>query len=226
MGVNVVVMGPPGAGKGTQADRFAREHGLPTIATGNILREAIRSGTPVGRRARAMMDQGLLVDDATIVEIVKDRLAQPDAARGFLLDGFPRTVRQAEELDRILPESGSGALIVVEIDVPAAELLRRLLARRVCVNCGTNADPGDGPDDRCRRCGGALGQRSDDSEEVVLKRLAVYERETRPLVDFYQSRPTFRVVNGAQPAEQVARDLAAAIEASARTIGAHVGQTA
>src|SRR5438552_2071444 len=130
-------MGPPGAGKGTQTDRFARERGLPKIATGDILREAIKAETPLGRLAKAMMDQGRLVDDATMIGIVRERLQQPDVRSGFLLDGFPRTVAQAEELDRILVECCSGALLVIEIDVPKAELARRLSTRKICGTCGT-----------------------------------------------------------------------------------------
>lgn len=212
MGLNVVVMGPPGAGKGTQADRFAQERGLPKISTGDILREAIKAGTPLGLRARAMMDAGTLVDDATVIGIVRERLQQSDVAQGFLLDGFPRTVAQARELDQILTDCGHDQLIVVDIDVPEQELVRRLGSRRICRNCGTNADPFDGADRRCARCGGELVQRTDDSEDIVRNRLTVYERDTKPLVEYYRSRPGFRTVNGAQPLERVATDLAAAID--------------
>lgn len=223
MGLNVVVMGPPGAGKGTQTDRFARERSLPKIATGDILREAIKAQTPLGRRAKAMMDEGRLVDDATMIGIVRERLLQPDAQRGFLLDGFPRTVPQAEELDRLVAECCGGELIVVDIQVPEHELVRRLANRRICRSCGANADPFDSAGDRCRRCGGELIQRADDGEEIVRKRLSVYEQQTRPLVEYYRHRPTFRALDGAQAPERVFADLAAAIDGAAtvqRTGGA------
>jgi adenylate kinase len=211
MRLNVVVMGPPGAGKGTQGDRFALEHGLPKISTGDILRDAIKEEASLGRLAKLMMDQGKLVDDATMVAIVRERLTRPDVQYGFVLDGFPRTVVQAEALDEILRENCQGPLIIVDMQVPKDELSRRLRTRRICQQCGANADPFDGSD-RCKRCGGPLVQRIDDSEEVVRKRLDVYERNTKPILDFYRSRPTFRSVNGAQAPDRVAADLLAAVD--------------
>ena len=216
MALNVIMMGPPGAGKGTQAERFARERGLIKISTGDILREAVQSHTQLGLKAKAIIDAGKLVDDATMIGIVRERLLRPDAMRGFVLDGFPRTVTQAEELDAIMAERGSGPLIVVEVVVPQAELVKRLSTRRICASCGFNADPFDGgAGNRCKRCGGEFVQRTDDSEAVVLKRLGIYDRDTRPLVEYYKSRPTFRVVYGAQPPEKVAKDLDEAIDAAA-----------
>jgi adenylate kinase len=205
MGLNVIMMGAPGAGKGTQADRFARERGLPKIATGDMLREAIREGHPVALAAKAGMDRGELVDDDTIIAIVKDRLQQPDAQRGFVLDGFPRTVAQALALDEIMSQRNNGPLIVIDVMVPPEELVRRLAMRRICVDCGTNADPE--ATDRCLKCGGQLEQRADDNQDVVRERLNVYTRETKPVLEFYRERPTFRVVNGAQAAERVAQEL-------------------
>ena len=223
MGLNVIVLGPPGAGKGTQAERLARERSLPQISTGDMLRSAIKAGTPLGLRAKAMMDEGRLVDDATVIGIVRERLQEPDAKRGFLLDGFPRTVAQARELDKILTEFSTGPLIVVNVEVPEQELVRRLGSRRICKACGTNADPSDPPDSRCKRCGGELVQRSDDNEAVVRQRLAVYQRDTRPLVEYYGDRPTFRSVNGAQEPDRVAAELAAAIDGIAVQAWARVG---
>lgn len=214
MGLNVVVMGPPGVGKGTQTARFARERNLPTIATGDILREAIKDETPLGRLAKTMMDAGKLVDDATMVGIVRERLSRPDVQRGFLLDGFPRTVAQAQALDDILRECCHGSLIVVVMRAPQEELLRRLSVRRICGTCGANADPFESGD-RCKRCGGELVQRTDDNVDVVRKRLQVYEHDTQPLVAFYRDRPTFRTVDGAQPPDRVAGELAAAIDSAA-----------
>ena len=205
MGLNVIMMGAPGAGKGTQAGRFARERGLPKISTGDMLREAIRAGHPVALEAKARMDRGELVDDDTIIAIVKDRLQQPDAQPGFVLDGFPRTVAQAEALDEIMKQRNNGPLIVVDVMVPPEELVRRLGMRRICVACGTNADPAAA--DRCLKCGGRLEQRADDNQDVVRERLNVYTRATKPVLEFYRARPTFRVVNGAQPAERVSQEL-------------------
>jgi adenylate kinase len=221
MALNVIMMGPPGAGKGTQAERFARERHLLKVSTGDILREAIKAETAQGRAARATMEQGKLVDDATMIGIVRERLMQPDAMQGFVLDGFPRTVAQARALDRIMTERDGGPLIVVDIVVPERDLVRRLAYRRICSSCGANADPFDPTEsaDRCKRCGGEFVQRTDDGEDVVLRRLKVYERDTRPLVDYYKDRPTFRIVNGAQAPERVAEELAAVIDSAAAARG-------
>jgi adenylate kinase len=209
--LNLIMLGPPGAGKGTQADRVAAAHGIPKISTGDMLREAVKAQTPVGLRAKAIMDRGELVSDEVIVGIVRDRLARPDVAKGFILDGFPRTVAQAVALDGLI--AGRDPLIVIDIAVPEAELVRRLSARRICEDCGTNAEAtGASDQERCRACGGRLKQRSDDREDVVRERLKVYRRDTEPLIEYYQSRPTFRSVNGAQPLESVAADLVTAIE--------------
>jgi len=214
MGLNVIMMGPPGAGKGTQAGRFARARGLLKISTGDILREAIREQNPVALGAKAGMDRGELVDDATMITIVRERLLKPDAAPGFVLDGFPRTVAQARALDEIVAERDNGPLIVVDVVVPEAELARRLASRRICSKCGTNADP-FGAAATCTKCGGELVQRTDDDREVVLERLKVYHRATKPVLEYYRERPTFRVVNGAQPPERVAHEMDTLIDDAA-----------
>lgn len=216
MALNVIMMGPPGAGKGTQAERFARERNLLKISTGDILRECIKMQTPLGSKAKQIIDAGKLVDDATMIGIVRERLLRPDALAGFVLDGFPRTVPQARALDGIMEERDKGPLIVIEVVVPEAELVKRLSTRRICSSCGFNADPFDGAaGNRCKRCGGEFVQRTDDSVDVVKKRLGIYEREKQPLVEYYKTRPTFRMVNGAQPPEVVARDLDASIDDAA-----------
>ena len=214
MGLNVIVMGPPGAGKGTQAERFARERGLPKISTGDMLREAVREGHPIALKAKERMDRGELIDDQTIVAIVRDRLSKPDAKRGFVLDGFPRTVAQAEALDRIMEERGDTPLIVIDVQVPQQELVRRLASRRVCVKCGANAEPSRSGS-TCAKCGGALEQRTDDNRDVVLERLNVYDRSTKPVLEYYRARPTFRIVNGAQSPERVAHELDTLIDDAA-----------
>jgi adenylate kinase len=222
MGLNLIMMGPPGAGKGTQAARVARERGLLKISTGDILREAVKEQNPVALAAKAKMDRGELVDDATMIAIVRQRLMRPDAARGFVLDGFPRTVAQARALDQIVDERQNGPLVVIDVGVPEAELVRRLASRRICSNCGTGAEPFGGPT-ACRKCGGELVQHVDDSQEVVLERLKVYHQATRPVLEYYRQRPTFRVVNGAQTPEVVARELDRLIDDASRGAGVSAG---
>lgn len=217
MGLNVIMMGPPGAGKGTQAGRFARERGLLKISTGDILRDGARMGLPVALRAKQLMDRGELVDDATMIAIVRERLMQPDATPGFVLDGFPRTVRQAEALDGIIAERDNGPLVVVDVRVPEQELVRRLASRLICSKCGANAEPPrDGAQPTtCAKCGGELVQRADDNEQVVRERLKVYDQRTKPLVEFYRDRATFRIVNGMQALERVAHELDTVIDDAA-----------
>ena len=217
--LNVVMLGPPGAGKGTQSERFARTHGLPKIATGDILRDAVKVGTPMGRAAAAAMDAGKLVGDEVMIGIVGDRIDQPDTSTGFVLDGFPRTVTQATALDKIM--EGRGALVVIDIVVPEDVLLRRLAARRICGSCGVNA-PIEWTTS-CQECGGQLVHRTDDSDGIVAGRLKVYHRETKPIVEFYAERPTFRTIDGNQPPDEVTTAMDAAIrEASVVTRGARL----
>jgi adenylate kinase len=211
MTLNLIVLGPPGAGKGTQADELARARRIPKISSGDMLRGAVKAGTEVGKRAKAIMERGELVNDEVMIGIVRDRLNEADAIGGFVLDGFPRTVAQATALDGLM--TGRAPLTVIDIAVPDDELVRRLLSRLVCQTCGTNAEPGAAASEACKRCGGVLGQRADDNETTVRERLRVYHRETQPLVDYYKTRPTFRAVNGAQSTDRVAADLVAAIDA-------------
>jgi adenylate kinase len=221
--LNLVFMGPPGAGKGTQAERFAHEHGLPKISTGDILREAVASGSQLGLQVKALMDRGDLVGDDLIIGIVKERLARPDAARGFVLDGFPRTVPQARALDQLLTDRGP--LIVVEIQVPDEELVRRVVSRRICSACGRNVSAfgSDGTvTDRCTYCGGTLVSRADDTEKVVRDRLKVYWRETQPMIAFYQPRSTYRAIDGAQSPERVRDALVAAVASALGRPGAEL----
>lgn len=209
MALNLIMLGPPGAGKGTQAERLARARGIPKISTGDILREAVHAGTEIGQRAKAIMDRGELVSDEVMIGIVQGRLDGADALPGFVLDGFPRTVAQAAALDGIM--TGRDPLLVVDVEVPEAELVRRLSTRIICDDCGANAAGGE---TACGRCKGKLVQRADDNEGVVRERLKVYHRQSEPLVAYYRIRPTFRSINGAQPADRVFDDLAAVVEAT------------
>ena len=203
------MLGPPASGKGTQAVRLALARGIPKISTGDILREAAQSGTEGGLRAKELMDRGELLGDDEIIGIVKERLARADAANGSILDGFPRTVPQAEALDRMVQRE---PLVVVDLAVPDAELLKRMQTRRVCGRCSAIAEPGsDKP--TCDRCGGDLITRADDSDEQVRQhRLDVYARESKPLLDYYRGRSTFRSINGAQAPDQVAKELATKLD--------------
>jgi adenylate kinase len=197
--VRVAFLGPPGAGKGTQARELAREWSVPQIATGDMLREAVAMGTPLGQEAKRYMDQGALVPDEVIVRVMKERLARPDASTGFILDGFPRTIGQAETLAQILKDLGQELEAVVYFDVSDAELLRRLTGRRVCRQCGSTFHLVSAPPaaaGTCDRCGGELYQREDDSEATVGNRLRVYQRQTAPLLDYYRDRSRLRTVAG------------------------------
>jgi adenylate kinase len=210
--LNLVLMGPPGAGKGTQAERFAIDHGIPKISTGDILREAVQDGTPLGRKVSAAMNRGELISDDVIIGIVSDRLSRKDAARGFVLDGVPRTVAQADALDGLL--AGRGPLIVVEIQVPDDMLVARVRSRRICEDCGRTVSAfGDDPKhvERCETCGGKLVTRADDGEAIVRDRLKLYWSETQPMIAYYHTRPTYRVVNGAEPPERVREALVKAV---------------
>jgi adenylate kinase len=210
--MNVVLLGAPGAGKGTQAAKMAAEFKLPHISTGDIFRKAVADGTPLGLEAKRYMDAGGLVPDEVTIGIVKERLAQPDAAAGFILDGFPRTVPQADALDAALAGMSTALDAVILVDVPKEALVDRLTARRQCRACGQIYNiHGDMPVDPavCGVCGGEVYQRADDTVETVTNRLDVYERNTRPLIEYYREKRLLREVDGARAVDAVFADVAA-----------------
>ncbi len=214
--LNLVMLGPPGAGKGTQAERVARERRVPRISTGDILRAAVVEDTEVGRAVRVNLDAGQLVSDEIVIAIVKARLSNQQAGRGFVLDGFPRTAVQAIALDRMM--SGRDPLTIVNLVVPEDELMRRLMLRRVCSRCGVSA--GSTAAGVCSRCGGELVRRSDDAGSVIRERLRVHASRTQPIVDHYRPRLTYRQVMGDQSPDRVAADLRAAVESVVESAGA------
>lgn len=197
--MRILLMGPPGAGKGTQAERISGYCKIPHIATGDIFREAIRSGTDLGRQAKSYLDAGELVPDAVTIGIVRERVQALDCKAGFLLDGFPRTIPQAEALERLLDELSMKLDLVLSIKVAPAVLVERLTGRRICRQCGTSYHLVFNPpkqDGICDRCGGELYQRSDDTPETVSDRMRVYTNKTAPLLKFYRQRGLLRDVDG------------------------------
>lgn len=198
--LNVILLGAPGAGKGTQAERIVARFGLPHISTGDMLRAAVANGTEMGLAAKKFMDAGALVPDEVVIGVVRDRLAEDDARDGFLLDGFPRTIEQAESLDGMLAEAERSITDVILLDVPEDELIQRLAGRRLCRECGKGYhvlfnQPRQ--EAVCDACGGELYQRDDDNETTVRNRLDVYRRQTEPLIGYYESRGVLKRVAGA-----------------------------
>jgi adenylate kinase len=213
LSVRVAFLGPPGAGKGTQARDLAQEWRVPHLATGDMLREAVAAGTPLGREAKGYMDQGALVPDDVIIRMMGERLGKADAGRGFILDGFPRTIAQAEALAKLLKDLGQTLDTVIYFDVSEPELLRRLTGRRVCRTCGHSYHMTSNPPKRagvCDECGGELYQRDDDAETTVRKRLDVYQRQTAPLLDYYRQRSLLATVSGEGPLATIRDSIRAA----------------
>ncbi|MDY0088516.1 MAG: adenylate kinase [Coriobacteriia bacterium] len=213
--MNIVLLGAPGAGKGTQAERMIEAWGLPHISTGDILRKAVADGTPLGLQAKKFMDAGELVPDVVVIGLVKSRLQEPDAQKGFILDGFPRTVEQAEALDRELATLGRDIDAAISIDVDRDVIVRRLTSRRTCRACGkiysilANPLAGSGV---CDICAGELYQRDDDTEATVRNRLSVYDRSTAPLVQYYRSKGVLHTVGGDRPVDSVFADVRKIVE--------------
>ncbi|MCK4176126.1 adenylate kinase [Aciditerrimonas ferrireducens] len=212
-GARLVVLGKQGAGKGTQCVRLSHLYVVPHISTGDMLRAAVKSGSPLGEKIREVMDRGELLSDELVGEMVAQRLAEPDArARGFILDGYPRTVRQAEMLAQILAPLDID--LAIDIEVPTERVLKRLADRRVCSDCGANYSVQAPPKVNwtCDVCGGEVVQREDDTEEAIRRRLALYERETAPLIAWYAERGQLAQVNGVGTVEAVSRRIVRAIE--------------
>jgi len=208
--VNLIIMGPPGAGKGTQAEMLARDLNITHISTGDMFRDAVKRGTEMGRKAKEYMDKGELVPNSVVVGMVKERLSVTDCAKGFLLDGFPRTVAQAEALDETLKLMGMSLNAVINISVPREKLLARITGRRTCRICGAvynvffNKPKAEG---KCDECGGELYQRSDDNEVAVGNRLYIYEAQTQPLIEYYSNRNLLKNIDGNQGIVKVLYDI-------------------
>lgn len=204
--MKIIMLGAPGAGKGTQALKIAEKYNIPHISTGDIFRMNIKEGTELGKKAKSFMDQGLLVPDELVVDLVVDRLAQADAKNGYVLDGFPRTIPQAEALDKALAEKGEAVDYAIDVDVPDENIINRMSGRRACTACGGTYHIKYAPtkvDGVCDTCGGTLVLRDDDKPETVKKRLEVYHEQTQPLIDYYNKKNVLKTVDGTQDVADV-----------------------
>ena len=208
--MNIILLGGPGAGKGTQAKLIVEKYGIPQISTGDMLREAVKQGTELGKKAKEYMDKGELVPDEIVIGIVKERLKQPDCEKGFILDGFPRTIAQAEALDKMLEELGKKIDAVINIHVPEEEIIKRIVNRRTCKKCGAIYhliySPPKEPN-KCDKCGGELYQRDDDKEETVRERLRVYREQTEPLIEYYKKKGILYNVDGTKDINGVFEEI-------------------
>lgn len=216
--MRLILLGPPGAGKGTQAVGIVKAFGIPHISTGDIFRKNLKEGTQLGVRAKGFMDKGLLVPDELVVEIVEDRLKEKDCEGGFLLDGFPRTLNQAKELDNVLARMNVAMDNVVNIEVDKGILVGRAVGRRICRGCGATYHVEFNPpatEEVCDLCGGELYQRSDDNEETVSKRIQVYLEQTQPLIEYYSEKGILIDIDGKQDIEKVTADIEKALKGKA-----------
>ncbi len=208
--MKIIMLGAPGAGKGTQAKMIADRYSIPHISTGDIFRANIKNGTELGKKAKEYMDQGLLVPDELVCDLVVDRVQQDDCANGYVLDGFPRTIPQAESLDAALASLGTGVEYAINVDVPDENIVRRMSGRRACVTCGATYHLEHIPPKQegiCDRCGAALILRDDDKPETVTKRLDVYHTQTQPLIDYYTAKNVLVDVDGTRNMDEVFADI-------------------
>lgn len=216
--MQIVLFGPPGAGKGTQAKFLSEEFNIPHISTGDILRENVKKGTALGMKAKSYMDKGELVPDQLLNDLVRSRLEEPDTKRGFLLDGYPRTIPQAKALDEILDDLNRKLTAVVNIDVGTSALVKRLSGRRICRQCGASYHVTFNPPkvkDICDMCAGELYQRADDTEDAIRNRLAVYKKQTQPVLDYYKKKGVLIDIDGDREIEEVKADVIRALESKA-----------
>ena len=228
--MRIVLLGAPGSGKGTQSQRLMQQEHIPQISTGDLLRAAVARGTELGRKAKEAMDAGRLVADELVLGLIRERLAEPDARRGFILDGFPRNLAQAQALDRLLATLRQPLDAVVQLEVDYGELVRRISGRRTCADCGRVFNRFTGPGEvsgLCPKTGAPhrLIQRPDDNEATVTERLRVYEEQTRPLIEFYRARGLLRAINAEGEIDEVTRRLEQALHASATPRAAQTGAT-
>ena len=210
--MKIIMLGAPGAGKGTQAKMIADKYGVPHVSTGDIFRANIKNGTELGKEAKKYMDQGLLVPDELTVKILLDRVSQPDCKNGYVLDGFPRTIPQAEVLDKALAELGESIDYAIDVDVPDENIVKRMSGRRACVSCGATYHVVHVPPKKegiCDRCGSELILRDDDKPETVKNRLDVYHKQTQPLIDFYTKKGVLKTVDGTVDMQDVFKAIVA-----------------
>lgn len=208
--MKIIMLGAPGAGKGTQAKKIAEKYQIPHISTGDIFRANIKNGTELGKKAKTYMDQGLLVPDELVVDLVVDRVRQKDCESGYVLDGFPRTIPQAEALDKALADMGQKIDYAIDVDVPDENIIRRMSGRRACVGCGATYHLVYAPariENICDKCGGELILRDDDKPETVKKRLDVYHEQTQPLIEYYTNSAILKAVDGTIDIEDVFAEI-------------------
>lgn len=214
--MKVIMLGAPGAGKGTQAKKLAAKYDIPHISTGDIFRANIKNETELGKKAKVYMDQGLLVPDELVVDLVIDRFKNPDCEKGYVLDGFPRTIPQAKALDEALAQNGDRIEYAIDVDVPDAVIINRMAGRRACINCGGTYHIETIPPKKegiCDVCGGELILREDDKPETVQRRLEVYHEQTQPLIDYYKNKGILKSVDGTKIMDEVFQEIVQIVEA-------------